>query len=353
MMKSCKSYICLISGNVGKYNHIETQLELIEHLSWVIFNLKQRFGIHWWFDQKMLYNHCRKMFPELNSKVSQNFCKCYFPTKGKKLPKKPIAPSILLDQSFYVETSSKTKLTDYWIKFHRRYFPLFGKKILEKIDLTKIKLVQIYRKNNRLYCKMSEVKENIKSTSDQNIVGCDVNYNRVVLSNNTFHSTKKLTHRKIEHKKHNLKNRNLTNYSKDFLHKLTTQIADDLQSKGIDVLVLEDLKNLRKSASRKLGTSKGKMINYIINSFPHSMIQTFLEYKCLDRGIRVEKVNPAYTSKTCSRCGSRNTSRTNAKQDITICKECKLQLSSDLNGSRNIEMVYTTPQWVASESNPG
>jgi len=51
------------------------------------------------------------------------------------------------------------------------------------------------------------------------------------------------------------------------LNNNTIQIADELQQKGIDVLVLEDLRSLRKSASKKLGSSKGKMINYIINSW--------------------------------------------------------------------------------------
>jgi len=339
-MKSCKSYTCLISGNSSKVEYISSQLEIIQDLSWFIFNLKQRFGINWWFNQKMLYHQCRRMFPELNSKVIQNFCSCYFTIKGTKLPKRPIVPSIFLDQSFYVEESSKTKLTNYWLKFHKKYFPLFGKKILRKINLNKIKMIQIYNKNNKLYCKMSEVNELQEPTSGSNIVGCDVNYKRVVFSDNSFNNIKQLAHRKIEHKKHKQTKRNLTNYSRDYLHKLTTQIADDIQSKGIDVLVLENLKNLRKSASRKLGTSKGKMINYIVNSFPYSMFQNFLKYKCLDRGIRVEKINPAYTSKTCSRCGSRNTQRTNSKQDLTTCNDCNFHLSSDLNGSRNIEMFY-------------
>ncbi len=86
----------------------------------------------------------------------------------------------------------------------------------------------------------------------------------------------------------------------------TIQIADELQQKGIDVLVLEDLRSLRKSASKKLGSSKGKMINYIINLMPYGMFQKFLKYKCLDRGIRVETINPTNTSKTCSRYGSIN-----------------------------------------------
>jgi len=99
-----------------------------------------------------------------------------------------------------------------------------------------------------------------------------------------------------------------------------------------------NLRSLRKSASRKLGSSKGKMINYIINSMPYGMFQKFLKYKCLDRSIKVETINPAYTSKTCSRCNSRNTLR--PKQDQFMCLDCDFQLNADLNGSRNIEMFY-------------
>ena len=157
----------------------------------------------------------------------------------------------------------------------------------------------------------------------------------------------------MEHFKNNQKNKNSQNYTKDFLHKLTTKVSKDLSNQEIEVLVLEDLRNLRKSASRKLGTSKGKKLNYIINSMSFGLFQNFLEYKCLDLGILVEKINPVYTSKTCSRCKSSNTSRSNATSDRFVCNDCKFQLSADLNGSRNIEKFYMKSQWATSESIPG
>jgi len=109
-MKSCKSYTCLISGNKSKVEYLSTQLEIIQDLSWFIFNLKQRFGINWWFNQKKLYHQCRRFFPELNSKVLQNFCSCYFPKKGTNLPKKPISPSIFLDQFFMLKNQLKLNI---------------------------------------------------------------------------------------------------------------------------------------------------------------------------------------------------------------------------------------------------
>ena len=342
-MKSTKSYTCQISGNNCKINYLQKQLDIIEDLSWYIFNLKAKFGINWWFNQKQLYHQCRRMFPELSSKVIQNFIRYFYSVKkGTKLTKKLVTPSIILDfQNFKIENSLKTKLTNFWIKFHKKYFPLFGKKILQKIRLDNIKLIQIFKRNNKLYCKMSEVKEINNSLSISNnskIIGCDVNYKRIVFSDNIFYNIKKLAHRKMEHKKNNQRNRNHNNFTKDYLHKLTSQISNDLHSLGIDVLILENLKGLRKSSSRKLGTSKGKMINYIINSMPYSMFQNLLEYKCLNLGIKVEKINPAYTSKTCSKCGSRNTSR--LRQEDFVCLDCNFHLNADLNGSRNIEKFY-------------
>jgi putative transposase len=216
-----------------------------------------------------------------------------------------------------------------------------GKYLSKKIlDPSKVKLVQIFKNSKGLYCKLSYVEEipDINVENPTRIVGLDVNAKRMVLSNNIFYNIKRLYHRKLENWKNNYQKHNLQNYTKDFLHKLTTQIAEELSTQGVEVLVLENLKNLRKSASRKLGTSKGRKLNYIINSMSFGMFQNFLKYKCLDRGIKVEFIQPAYTSKTCSRCKSLKTLR--PAQDKFVCQDCGFQLNADLNGSRNIENFY-------------
>jgi putative transposase len=338
-MKTIKSYSCLISGNKSKIEFLEDLLKQIEDLSSFVFN--QGKSSWTFYNFKTLYHLCRKNFPSINSKILQNFIKLYQLKPGKKSPKSPINPLIYIDQNFNIKFDSSKKFSNYWLRFSRRNFPLLGKNNLKKIsDFSKVKAIQIYKRNEKLYCKLTYVEEipDITIQNPSNIIGCDVNYKRMVLSDNSFKMIKQLAHRKIEHKKNNQKKRNLTNYSKDYLHKLTTQISKDLSTQGVEVLVLENLRNLRKSSSRKNGTSKGKMINYIINSFPYSMFQIFLKYKCLNLGIKVEFINPAYTSKTCSRCGSLNTSR--PKQEIFICNDCNFQLNADLNGSRNIEKFY-------------
>jgi IS605 OrfB family transposase len=345
-MKIVKSFSCKISGNDNKILFLKTKLNEIKKLSEFVFEL----GKDTWFDQKSLYHYCRHYFPELNSKMVQNFISLYMPKKGRKLPKRPIKESIYMDQGQNVQRK-ETKICTFWLRMFRKNFSLLGKYLEDKIeDPSNIKLVQIYERNSKLYCKLSYVteKEDISiNTNPEKVIGCDTNWYRMVFSNNHFYNTKRLAYRKIEHKKNKKK---LKNYTKDFLHKLTKNISLDLQKEGVEVLVLEDLRNLHKSVSKKNGKSKGKLINYIINQFPYGMFQQFLSYKCLDLGIRVEKTNPTYTSKMCSHCGSKDTQR--PTQSSFVCNICGTHLNADLNGSRNVKAFYMNSLGVHSESCP-
>jgi IS605 OrfB family transposase len=342
-MKIIRSYTTLIDGNVGKTDFIRQQLRVMTNISSYIFdNLKDtKFVI------KEIYKNCRSEFPVVNSKLIQNFIRFSY-VNAKKKPKKPVKPSLIIDyQSFNFLIDPRTKFSSIWLRFSRMNFPLRGKYILKKIqNPNDVKLVQIYEKNDKLYCKLTcsiELQDN--SSSRSNPVGLDVNSKYLVLSNNRFYSLKRLYHRKIEHFKNKKDIRNLT---KDYAHKLSTRIVSDLSKNGQEVLVLEDLRNIRRNCSKKLGTSKGKRVNFIVNSLPFRMFQNFLEYKCKCSGIVVKYVPPAYTSKACSACGSLDTER--PRQNKFICKSCGLTLHADLNASRNIVSCYTPNQCATSES---
>ena len=61
----------------------------------------------------------------------------------------------------------------------------------------------------------------------------------------------------------------------------------------------------------------------------------FLEYKLKRNGGEMIKVNPQYTSQTCSSCGhiSKENRKTQAK---FICEKCNTSLNADYNASLNI-----------------
>ena len=351
-MRLNKSYTCKISGNMEKVNFLKNNFEIIEQLSWYATTLGNYYDKRWFYNLGRLYHQCRKYFPELDSKLLQNFLRLHFIALNRKMkPVKPPKPSICLDyQKFNIRIDKSTHITNLWLRFCRKNFPLFGKYLFKQIpNFSKVKFVKIYQKHNNFYCKLVYVNE-VENKVDQSTnfknskaVGLDINAKRLVLSNNKFYSLKKLYHTKIEYYKNNLRGHNIKNITRDVAHKLTTQIVKDLQFKNVEVLILEDLTNLRRQKH------KGKKLNYIINSLPFAIFRDMLTYKCLDSGIRVKLINPKNTSKTCSLCGSLDTQR--PTQNKFICS-CGYKLDADLNASRNIWSRYMHTKWATNESCP-
>ena len=121
----------------------------------------------------------------------------------------------------------------------------------------------------------------------------------------------------------------------DILHKITKSIVDravELREQGYDpIIVFGDVKKIRKP--HKKGERRSRKLNRIIHSIPTQKIKTMLTYKALWSGVSVFAINEAYTSKTCHRCGSRDTV---IKGRCFKCKSCGLEYNRDLNGAINI-----------------
>ena len=95
--------------------------------------------------------------------------------------------------------------------------------------------------------------------------------------------------------------RRLKNIREDTLKKLANKIAKELRDKNA-ILVIEDLshyfnQNIAKKSFKKL---KHKLHNISAKKF-----LSYLKNKCLEFGVKVVEVNPAYTSVLCPNCGSR------------------------------------------------
>jgi putative transposase len=113
----------------------------------------------------------------------------------------------------------------------------------------------------------------------------------------------------------------------NLIHEITKEIVT-LATSSNSAIVLGNLKNLKVSAK-----NKGRRFNRLINQFAYSKLTHCIEYKASWLGIPVYKVNEAYTSKTCSRCGLEG-SRFN--QGLFICKNCNYRVNADFNGAKNI-----------------
>lgn len=104
---------------------------------------------------------------------------------------------------------------------------------------------------------------------------------------------------------------------RDFLHKLTTDLANEYET-----VYLEDLKTSKMVQDKSY--SKG------ISDIGWYMFEELLKYKT-----NVIKVNPAYTSQTCSSCG--NVDKDNRKtQSEFKCTTCGFEMNADYQACLNI-----------------
>jgi transposase len=146
---------------------------------------------------------------------------------------------------------------------------------------------------------------------------------------------------------------------RDWAEKASTEIA-----RGYDLIRIEDLDvgSMTRSArgtvarpGRRVGQKAG--LNRSILRSGWGMFATRLEHKAQGR---VEKVNPAYTSQRCSRCGTVDR-EARESQAAFRCRSCGYRANADHNAARNIaaghaargglalsELTNREPQLVAS-----
>ena len=112
---------------------------------------------------------------------------------------------------------------------------------------------------------------------------------------------------------------------KDIDHKISCQIVKTAIKHNVNIIKLEQLQNIR-SATR---TSRKN--NPSLHTWPFYRLAQFIEYKAKLAGIRVEYVNPAYTSQKCPVCGD-----IHHANDRQYTCNCGFRIHRDLLGAMNI-----------------
>jgi IS605 OrfB family transposase len=119
----------------------------------------------------------------------------------------------------------------------------------------------------------------------------------------------------------------ISNTHREIVRQISTRMIALLLHYNVGTLVLEDLKWSRNNLKSKVGYF---LVHWQVHWF-FAQVQERLEEQCLQHGIRVEKVNPAYSSTTCSKCGLKG-----KRSGKTFSCECGFSLDSDLNAARNL-----------------
>ena len=114
-------------------------------------------------------------------------------------------------------------------------------------------------------------------------------------------------------------------YMKDQDHKISRGIVNFAIQNNISVIRLEKLTNIRNTAKTSRKNEKN------LHTWSFYRLAQFIEYKALLEGIKVEYVNPQYTSQKCPICGNLN----HAKDRNYSC-DCGFKAHRDRVGAINI-----------------
>ena len=112
---------------------------------------------------------------------------------------------------------------------------------------------------------------------------------------------------------------------KDIDHKISHDIIATAVAHNVKIIKLEQLQNIRST------TRTSRKNNPSLHTWSFYRLAQFIEYKAKLAGIKVEYVNPAYTSQRCPVCGS-----IHHAYDRNYTCVCGFHIHRDLLGAMNI-----------------
>ncbi len=153
---------------------------------------------------------------------------------------------------------------------------------------------------------------------------------------------KKGTKSSYRHLKKNA--RKIANYSKDYIHKL----SNELLKTDKDIIVLEDLKQIKENTKYHKGTKvKRTTHNRIFGDIPIYQLTQLITYKASHLGKMVVTVNPEYTSQ--NDCRGLEQGKRQGRRYYGIDG---VQLDADINASVNIANKYLFNNQILTSKHP-
>ena len=113
------------------------------------------------------------------------------------------------------------------------------------------------------------------------------------------------------------------------------------------LFVIEDLTGIRSATEKVLVKNR-----YVSVSWSYYDLEQKLTYKALRNHQLVEKVNPAYTSQTCPKCGHTEKANRDKRRHLFCCKNCGYKSNDDRIGAMNLYRMginLLVPDTVAAE----
>ena len=116
-----------------------------------------------------------------------------------------------------------------------------------------------------------------------------------------------------------------TRWVEDYLHRISKAIVQEAVTHGCDEIAFEELTDIRD----RLPNAKK------FHAWAFRRLYDYVTYKADGTGIDTTQVDPAYTSKRCSKCGT-TLDENRPSQATFCCQKCDYELNADYNAAKNI-----------------
>ncbi len=155
----------------------------------------------------------------------------------------------------------------------------------------------------------------------------DIGYKKLIVSSSGEYLGDSKIYEKISRKKQGSKAFDRALQERD---EEINRACKSLNLVQVKTLIVEDLKNVKRNSRGKIR----KQFNNKLQRWSYSKVLNKLSLICEESGVTFKKVNPAYTSQRCSKCGAIH--KESRKSEVYSCIVCGKTLDADFNASLNI-----------------
>lgn len=215
--------------------------------------------------------------------------------------------------------------------------------------------MEIVKNNNKYYAHITVNKEveELDIAKYDNVIGIDLGQNFLATINDSKGMVKfykgrylkdvrakyKYLRKQLQEKgTHNAHNKivSINQREQRFMTDINHQVSRDIVNyakKNNSIIAMEDLSGINMSCKVK------KENRYYRVSWAFEELQSFIEYKAIEEGLKVFYVNPKYTSQKCPKCGHTHKTNRDKKNHVFKCKACNYTANDDYVASQNIKNI--------------
>jgi putative transposase len=196
---------------------------------------------------------------------------------------------------------------------------------------SRLKTVQLKKINNNFYVVFFYEKKELEKSKHGKVIGIDQGFRKLIQTSDNKVIGENIT---FIYNKINRKVQGSNSFKRTLIERdnyINQCINKDLDIVNLKEIIIEDLKNVKHKSKFY------KKVNNKLQRWVYPKVVSKLESLCEENGVLLTKVNPAYTSQTCSYCGYVN--KENRKGEDFLCLQCGKSIDADYNASINISRM--------------